>query len=1060
MAHLSSYRSSLTSPTFSPAVPTLAFSLPRSDLYTVSTYVGLIRRLMLLHGIHQLYLTSSCSLLYQHQHEDSQTGSRPPSCAEQRRTIQLIQEKLSLAHRRHRQFHPTSTTQLSVLVSPRLSLSNDSSIEDALLVTLGDLWFTAQSHQLMTTQASEEGLLLSELAYQQQRHSTPSTPGSRGCWLPLCTTSLATRGWTACRAPRCITSSPISPSPPLPTPSLSTPSTPPPTWPTPAISSSSPSPSPTPPQPPSVVKSVFSDSLRFIFIAGIEGAGHHFFESALGGTLVYSPWDPLGRANISRVKTTESGNVFYEDRLPDDPDVLGDGGRIDGEERTATASPGLISHPHFMLDLPLTRSVYEIFVHDSVDAYIDSRAKLIGHLRELKERHKEPPTLPEGVPFHPKRAPVLYPINHLGAAFGMHSYPNMFGADKMMHHPYLPTLAAIMEEAGVDFRVLLTVRSPQACHWSTVRRHHGEEVGAEASYMFQARGLHDNLAYLDGDMRAMDPAFVLQMHLTDVTRDPFRYAAAIASHVGLERRQVQTSLLSLSHSFAVQPDGAWRSALNSSQLIAMKDAFDSTPTLSTFKHRYDALRGANWGEREHGCRPPHSLKRRPRRMRRKRVGGERVEEEDTPALGVTLVSLEGSGDWMLRWMVEQLTGFLTGSIHGDATPGSKSDTQPRVLTSSVGKWSERGELLVVSQRKCAFHCPWAEEGGLGQSSTIDHLPIPIYEPVQWATRLAPKSQKERDADKEEEIQRRDRERKQLIDVMEGPGAGDRYPLVRKLKSLGVEREGRVDWGELQQRGEGESGVQVQYAGDEVNDLIVLYRHPVDVAINLASLTLSNHFLYGEASRVSLNPIWSRWWKNSVTKQAQALLQLTLQPIAHQYAHFLHTFPYQRSNPRHPGRRILYLRYEDLFLHTERVIPQLLAFLRVNATEGRQRCVVDRVKAMLVGVKVGVCSAGCGLAVDGMEDELLDEVKRGHGRGLRVLSGLVEEATPAYPFKWLDLIEPEVWKDVVKGLTSREGVHETMAQLGYLEDTQRIEEYIHSDPTWTWEKAHRPPQVVT
>ena len=1061
MARLSSYHSSLASPTFSPSSPTLAFSLPRSDLYTVSTYVGLIKRLMLLHGFHQLYLTSSCSLLYQHQHEDSQTGSRPPSCAEQRRTIQLIQEKLSAAHRRHLQFHPSSTTQLSILLSPRLSLTNASTVEDSLLVTLSDLWYTAQCHLLITTQASEEGLLLSELAYMQQRLSVLSTQGEYRLVAPPLydlfghTWLDGVQGSTLHHLLAYISlASPPQSIPPLTPTSDPTNTT--------SLLLLLPLPSPTPPEPPSVRKTVFSSSLRFTFIAGIEGAGHHFFESALGGTLTFSPWNPVGRANISRVKTSESGNVFYEDRLPNDPDVLGDGGRIDGEERTATASPGLISHPHFMLDLPLTRTVYEIFVHDSVDAYIDSRAKLITHLRELQERHREPPVLPEGVPFHPKRQPVLYPINHLGAAFGMHSYPNMFGADKMMHHPYLPTLAAIMEEAGVDFRVLLTVRSPQACHWSTVRRHHGEEVGADASYMFQARGLHDNLAYLDGDMRALDPAFVLQMHLTDVTRDPFRYAHAIAAHVGLEPRQVQTSLLALSHSFAVQPDGAWRSALNSSQLIAMKDAFDSSPTLSTFKHRYDALRGSNWGEREHGCRPPHSLKRRPRRMRRKKVGGERVEEEDMPALGVTLVSLEGSGDWMLRWMVEQLTGYLTGSIHGDATPGSKSDAQPRIVTSSGGRWSERGELLLVSQRKCAFHCAWAEEGAMGESSAVDHPPIAVYEPMQWATRLAPKSQKERDADKEDEVQRRDRERRHLIDVMEGPGAGNKYPLMRKLK--GVE-SGESEGGggeQRQQTGEREVGgggdVDVGYAGDEVNDLIVLYRHPVDVAINLASLTLSNHFLHGEASRVSLNPIWSRWWKNSITKQAMALLQLTLQPIAHQYAHFLHSFPYMRTTPQHPGRRVLYLRYEDLFLHTERVIPQLLAFLRVNATEGRQRCVVERVKAMQVGVKVGVCSAGCGVATDGMEDESLDEVKRGHGRGLRVLTGLVEEATPAYPFKWLDLIEMEVWKDVVKGLTSKEGVHETMAQLGYLDDTQRIEDYIRSDPTFTWEKAQQPQQA--
>ena len=1058
MSHLSSYRERLSSDAFAPSTPTLAFSLPRSDLYTVSTYVGLIKRLMVVYGFHQLYLTASCSLLYQHQHEDSETGSRPPSCAELRQIVRAIQAQLLASQRRYLQFHPTSTIPpLSIVVSPRLGLSNDTSTEEALLLTLGDIWYTAQCHHVMTTHASEEGMLLSELALQQQLHSTQAPGRSRLISPPLY--DLFGHTWLdgmlgssfhhLMAYAALATSSRAFPSSDVFT----------------ATNASAvllPLPSPRRPQPPSVVKTVFSDALRFIFIAGIEGAGHHFFESALGGTLVYSPWNPVGRANISRVKSSEGGTVSYEDKLPNDPDVLGDGGRIDGEERSASASPGLISHPHFMLDLPLTRTVYEIFVHDSVDAYIDSRGRLIRTLRELKERHAAAPSLPEGVPHHPKRSPVLYPINHLGAAFGMHSYPNMFGADKMMHHPYLPTLATIMEEAGVDFRVLLTVRAPQACHWSTVRRHHGEEVGSEAAYMFQARGLHDNLAYLDGDMRAMDPAFVLQMHLTDVTRDPFRYAVAIADHVGIERRAVQTSLLQLSHSFAVQPDGAWRSALNSSQLIAMKDAFDSAPMLSIFKHRYDALRHASWGQREHTCRAPHALKRRPRLMRRRRSGSEgRGDPLDVPSVGVTLVSLEGSGDWMLRWVVEQLTGYMTGSVHGDSTPGSKSDTVPRVLTSSMGKWTERGELLLVSQRHCAFHCPRSEEAHSGDSSRVEHPPIAVYQPVQWATRLAPKPQRERDLDKEEEVQRRDDERIHLIELIEGPGAGKQYPLARKLKEVAAEDDGAAvirPWSGADGNGTrawSEEEVVARYAGDAMNDLIVLYRHPVDVAINLASLTLSNHHLHSEASRVSLNPIWSRWWKNSMTKQAQALLQLTLPPIAHQYAAFLKRFPYKTTRPAHPARRVLYVRYEDLFLHTSAVITQLLAFLRVEVTEGRRRCVEERLRTMQVGVKVSVCSAGCGVASDAMEDDRVDEVERGHGRGLRVLSGLVEEATPTYPFKWLDLIEEAAWRDTVEGLTGDDSATaEMLAQLGYLDSTREMEEYVNGDPSETWARTQR------
>ena len=1042
LSFLSSYRSSLSSsPSFQPLAPTLAISLPRSDLYTVRTYVGLIMRQLDVYGLSQLYLSASCSLLYQHQHEDTRTGSQPPSCDELTATVRAVSEQLQAAHSQHKHFHPSSKKQLSIRLSPRLGLNKQSSAVEWVHATLADMWLVAHSSRIVSTHASEEGLLIAELAYEQLTHNRRKN--GRAAFLPAVYDLF---GHTWLDGMQGSTNQHILAHAQSAHPTRAT------TSPAPTTSSTdntyTVSAVPLPPfsaHPPSIRKTVYSSALRFVFIAGIEGAGHHFIESSLGGTHTYSPWNPKGHANVSRVKVTDAGVTRYEDVLPVDDDVLGDRGKIDGEERSASASPGLVSNPHYRLDVPLSRLVYELFVHDSVEAYIATRKKLLLALRTLVTRHAEAPQLPAGVPYHPKRQPVLYPLNHLGAAFGMHSYPNMFGADKMMHHPYLAVLAGVMEEAGADLRVVLTVRSPQACHWSAVRRHHGEEIGVQAAYMFQARGLHDNLAYLDGDMRGLDPAFVLQMHLSDVTRDPFRYAAQIASHVGADQHAVQTSLLQLSHSFAVQPDNAWQSALSASQLVAMRDNFDSSPLLSIFKHRYDSLKADNWPDKPHVCRAPHTLKRFPRH--RGRNGSWAANGR-----GVTVVSIEGSGDWMLRWLVEQLTGYMTGSVHGEATASSKSDNVPRVITSRVGRWSEEGEVLLVSERKCAFECSARDEAEPGSSTQLNHPPVSEYQPVQWATRLAPKYQNERDKAQEAENDRKNRERLRLIEIMEGPDAPAKYPMppptARQPKALPD--------ADSTPAAAAQSNASVEYAGHDTNDLIVLYRHPVDALINLASLVLSNHELYSEASRVTLNPIWSRWWKNGLTTQAKSLLTSLMQPFGRQYAHFLRSFPYQGVGTA-SGQRVLYLRYEDIFVKTEETIERLLDFLRVSSVSSAMRaCVLERVRAIQVGAKVSVCESGCGVASDGLDDTSLDAVSRGHARGLRPVSGLVEESTATYPFKWVDLVQEEVWSDFVSALlhSGDWAMGERLAALQYRQQLQDMEEYVQSDPSWTWKKQHK------
>ena len=302
LSFLSSYRSSLSSSSsFQASAPALAFSLPRSDLYTVRTYVGLITRQLDVYGLSQLYITTSCSLLYQHQHEDTGTGSRPPSCEQLTETARAIAQQLKAAHDTHKHFHPSTTKQLNVRLSPRLELDKHSTATDWVHATLADIWLVAHSSRIMSTQASEEGLLIAELAYEQLMHDKRkhgrgafSASSVRPVWSHVAGRHAGLHQPTHTRSrpegtPLALLGSlcfhPFVRSARR-------------TYIVPLCSACRRSAV----HPPAIRKTIFSSDIRFIFIAGIEGAGHHFMEVSLGGTLIYSPWNPIGRANITRIK--------------------------------------------------------------------------------------------------------------------------------------------------------------------------------------------------------------------------------------------------------------------------------------------------------------------------------------------------------------------------------------------------------------------------------------------------------------------------------------------------------------------------------------------------------------------------------------------------------------------------------------------------------------------------------------------------------------------------------------------------------------------------------------
>lgn len=144
-------------------------------------------------------------------------------------------------------------------------------------------------------------------------------------------------------------------------------------------------------------KSMYSNSTRFVFVAGIEGTGHHLL------AVLFKECYDLGlciedtrlESPIIPAKKNFSGGIFF----------------VNGKEDLSTVER--------------------------------SRENFVNRLRAARNDH-------------PERLIIL---NTLGIV--MSSYPNFGGPDKVFKRPDLPVLAHLAEEAGVDLRVLVLTRSPK-----------------------------------------------------------------------------------------------------------------------------------------------------------------------------------------------------------------------------------------------------------------------------------------------------------------------------------------------------------------------------------------------------------------------------------------------------------------------------------------------------------------------------------------------------------------------------------------------------------------------
>ena len=195
-------------------------------------------------------------------------------------------------------------------------------------------------------------------------------------------------------------------------------------------------------------KKVYSDRLRVLFVAGLEGTGHHALAAML--------------------------SVCLAERGP-------------RRCHTSPAIDGLLCFTHHN-----AKHRFGLFnVDDSARA-----AQLVGELQAGMRN------LSATAETQPGDASSLYV---LGLGFsngvGMLSYPNFGGANKALNHPDVFLLAAVAERAGVDLRVLVLQRSAGEIVRSVAARGYGSTE--------DSRILIDNAAALASQLRLLDRGFFL-----------------------------------------------------------------------------------------------------------------------------------------------------------------------------------------------------------------------------------------------------------------------------------------------------------------------------------------------------------------------------------------------------------------------------------------------------------------------------------------------------------------------------------------------------------------------
>ena len=382
---------------------------------------------------------------------------------------------------------------------------------------------------------------------------------------------------------------------------------------------------------PVVLKTIRSDTCRFLFIAGLEGTGHHGIGHLLASLRLFS----------------ETG-VRYE--------------RLQADEH-------------------LSGFAWKMMSQSGLVMWDRTKRQLAVRLKWRLQMH----TAAAGAP--------IYVINSIqDNEGGMQSWPNTDFPDKASLHSSLAVLLRIFQEQKADIRILALARTPGSSLSSTIKRRHAfAVVGADSAFYYQARVLRSNLAALDADMSAIDPAFVLKMSLESLQTDPVHTIRAIGRHIGLglETLELEQAGVRQREEVTVYPSNHWMTNMNQSEVELSDDMLsisDHLPLARAFRF----IPGRVGGKDEDGSR-------------RCWKGKMRLRHVPKP---ISLVSLQGAGADYVRLLIEEGTGVLSSShVFDRALPSSSSQHMARFVAANLVSFTSVETPIVQSAASPALLSP-------------------------------------------------------------------------------------------------------------------------------------------------------------------------------------------------------------------------------------------------------------------------------------------------------------------------------------------------------------------
>ena len=355
---------------------------------------------------------------------------------------------------------------------------------------------------------------------------------------------------------------------------------------------------------PVVEKTRWSRSVRFVFVAGLEGTGHHGIGHLLQGMRVY----------------TDVG-VYYA---------------------------------QLQVDEWLNNFGWKMVKETNSVAYDRYKKQLVQRIKWRSDQHRSE-----------MDAPPIFVINTIqDTVGGMQSWPNTDLAEKATLHPSLVVMARLFQDVNADFRVIALQRTPGSALASAKRRDHGISlVGADNAFHYLARVARSNLASLDADLRALDPAFTLTLATESIETQPALVARAIARHLGFADGDLVQAALRMKEEVVVHPSSYWMSSMNPTEIQLTQDVLGLS-SLLPMSDQFAFSTGLVGGQDDRRVRPGVEATGW---CRTRRVG---VRHQ---AKGFTVVTMEGAGADYLRVLIEESSAVMTSKYSRDRVlPSSTS----------------------------------------------------------------------------------------------------------------------------------------------------------------------------------------------------------------------------------------------------------------------------------------------------------------------------------------------------------------------------------------------------